>query len=68
MSNRSIRITVEAGSDPRLFSSDFKVPFKIFANDVKIFEWEPGKIVLDPEHVKTMWRSGERMQNDQNRG
>lgn len=38
---KSVRITVEAGSDPRLFSSDYKVPIKIYANDDLIFAWTP---------------------------
>ena len=38
---KSVRITVEVGTDPVLLSKDYKVPLKIYANDDLIFAWTP---------------------------
>jgi hypothetical protein len=34
-------ISLESGSDPRIFSSFYKVPLKIYADDKMIFKWSP---------------------------
>ena len=38
---KSVRISFEAGTDPRISSKAYKVPLKIYANDDLIFAWNP---------------------------